>query len=78
MNEYATIVVTGSLRAILAAGFHVFHHTTDQRPERVNKTVKAACVFYNMLHKSPASVNCSADNTEPQEDTLDKDDSVAV
>jgi len=36
---------------ILAARFRVFHRTLDQRPDTVDRIVKATCVLHNMLQK---------------------------
>jgi len=36
---------------MLAARFRVYRRTMDQRPDTVDKTIKATCVLHNMLRK---------------------------
>ena len=56
---------------ILAARFRVFHRTMDQRPDTVDRIVKATCVLHNMLQK---------DNVTPAPDLQEDvdDDSLAA
>ena len=57
---------------ILAARFRVYHRTIEQRPETVDKIIKASCVLHNMLQKDA----CANPNYEPSD--LDSDENLGA
>lgn len=64
---------------ILAARFRVFHRTMDQRPETVDKIIKATCVLHNMLRKQTSSGDIvSSAATEWEEEISDDHDAAGL
>lgn len=57
---------------ILASRFRVYHRTMDQRPDTVDKIIKATCVLHNMLRKesSGPSNSVSTDDLDLDDDAL--------
>jgi len=61
---------------ILASRFRVYHRTVDQRPDTVDKIIKAICVLHNMLRKDSTGPSNSAsyDDLDLGDDNDDDDD----
>jgi hypothetical protein len=61
---------------ILATRFRVFHRTMDQKPQTVDKIVKATCVLHNLLQMGVCSAAISNDEID-HELLLNEDNSTA-
>jgi hypothetical protein len=55
---------------ILASRFRVYHRTMEQRPENVDKIIKATCILHNMFQKATSARPAENDESEFESDNL--------